>query len=361
MLALLLLAASALAQDVHFTFQTRVLDSVGTPVTGDHTVRLSLYTAETGGSAEWSKTYTSVPLSDGYVALIVEGADDDGDELDAVNFSVPLYMGIGMDSATEELGPRQRLGTVLGLNGAASGPGVDASSPAVSCQTLKDSGDSSGWRYIDPNGGSVHDAYHVYCEQTHEGGGWAMCAGFDPNPDSQRGNRIPNDLFAAAYGNPSFIDGTNDRHWGSNCTKLFEEVGATEVLLRTSAGENAGGDWWRLTPPGGDIRQFYFTGEVNNGTVDGPATVVATNTSWGQGTARVDWDGNCGWGTCAQNWHLLESSSTGCANDLSGGGGINIPVGQGCWENEYNVSCGVGNTADSRAECDNQWIRMGVR
>ncbi len=256
------------------------------------------------------------------------------------------------------MSPRQPLGMVpRAVNaGTGGGTGTSIDSPATSCATLKAAGDTSGFRWVDPNGGSVHDAHEVYCEQTRALGGWNVCAGFDPSPDEQRAHRVPADIATARYGHGSVVDGLDDRYWGSDCASLAEALGATEVLIQTEKTD----EYWRLEAPA-SLAEFAFRGNVNAGSMDDPTTVLSTNSSWGNNTAVVNWSGDCGWGTCAHQWHILENSAASCGSDRASGGGINVTVTPACTTSTYAVSCGVGSGADTAAECDNHWIYFAVR
>ncbi|GMV43093.1 MAG: hypothetical protein AMXMBFR64_48090 [Myxococcales bacterium] len=58
-----------------------------------------------------------------------------------------------------------------------SGAGANSPvNPAASCQAVKTANPSaaSGLYWVDPNGGNPSDAFQVWCEQSLEGGGWAM-------------------------------------------------------------------------------------------------------------------------------------------------------------------------------------------
>lgn len=358
-LIVLLLGAAAHAADLQITWQGRLLDAAGGVVSGSRDVTVALFPQESGGSAVWSRTYAGVGVADGYVAVQLAGADDTARALDGVDFGAALWVELAVDGTT--LSPRQALGAVpRAANVGARGDGTSVDRPAASCQALKTAGDTSGFRWVDPNGGSVHDAYLVYCEQGLADGGWNVCAGFDPSPDDQRGRRIPATIFTEKHGNLALIDGYDDRYWGSNCAQLYEDLGGTQVLLRTSIGSNVGGDWWALQGPT-NLGTWESRGNVNVGSLDDATTVIATNTSWGNGTARVNWSGDCTWGTCAKQWHLLENSAVSCGADQAGGGGINVPVTEGCTDSTYAVSCGVGASADTTGECNNQWVWAAVR
>lgn len=57
-----------------------------------------------------------------------------------------------------------------------SGPGSTKEDAVKDCQALKSlvpTAESGTW-WVDPNGGSTSDAYQVWCEMSHQGGGWTL-------------------------------------------------------------------------------------------------------------------------------------------------------------------------------------------
>lgn len=107
-----LVAAPALAADVSFTWQTRLLDAVGAVVDGTHDVTLTLY--DEGGAVLWQRTSNNVPFTEGYAAIELSGPDDHSPTarlLDEVDFSQTVLLGVTLDGGTE-LAPRQPLGAV---------------------------------------------------------------------------------------------------------------------------------------------------------------------------------------------------------------------------------------------------------
>ncbi|MFT6234905.1 MAG: hypothetical protein ACJAZO_005429 [Myxococcota bacterium] len=101
----LLLPIAASAVPPLLDHQGRLMDSVGTPIEGSHTLTFRLYTTDVGGTAFWSEQQT-LPMSDGFFgAKIGNGLDIESLDTAAV------WIGIDVDSAGELAG-RQRLTSV---------------------------------------------------------------------------------------------------------------------------------------------------------------------------------------------------------------------------------------------------------
>lgn len=104
-LAMLLGAPAALATPVQLTHQARLIDSSGAPIEGNHTVRVELWSALTGGELRWSDDF-SADLEQGYFTAVL----GDDNSLDSSLFATgPLYVQVLADSTP--LGERTALAT----------------------------------------------------------------------------------------------------------------------------------------------------------------------------------------------------------------------------------------------------------
>ncbi|MBP7832806.1 MAG: site-specific integrase [Candidatus Levybacteria bacterium] len=93
-----------------FTFQGKLTDANGDPITTPTDIRLLLYTDPTasGSSLLWQEVQSKVqPAEDGSISLILGSATPVPPSL--TNLSEPLYLGVSV-GATEELLPRKQLG-----------------------------------------------------------------------------------------------------------------------------------------------------------------------------------------------------------------------------------------------------------
>lgn len=215
-----LIAAPALAGEVSFTWQARVLDAVGAPVSGSRDLEVALFDADTGGTELWRRAFSAVDLADGYVALRLTGVDGLGRDLDAVDFGTPVHAEVSV--AGVPMSPRQLLGMVpraanagsarggftlgdvpgelgdacspegtlrfhQGRVGACAGgvwqaialsngrDGSSASTPGRSCLQIKDDGNArgDGAYWLDPEGDG-QDVFQAWCDMTRDGGGWTQ-------------------------------------------------------------------------------------------------------------------------------------------------------------------------------------------
>ena len=143
----------------------------------------------------------------------------------------------------------------------------------------------------------------VFCDQETEGGGWIQCAGWQSRLDEDHGNVAfyPRDMFVNTYNDRSIVDGNNDEYWGIDCADIFKQTESTELMYSSTTG-----DYWAFGLPTtlNNIDNFYQIDSLNSGTLnDSPPTNMRTNTSLTD--FRVDFDGNCAYGTGGHQWHIL--------------------------------------------------------
>ncbi len=106
-LVLLLLPAAAFAVPMELDHQGRLLDSIGTPLQGEHSLHFALYTQATLGSPVWEETH-QLTLQDGYY----HQRFGEGSPLDSDLFaSGSLYLGLAVDGGTQNT-PRTSLVSV---------------------------------------------------------------------------------------------------------------------------------------------------------------------------------------------------------------------------------------------------------
>lgn len=99
------LAASAWAEPIELTWQGRVLDGAGMPVTGTASVEVVLFGSEAGTDMRWSDAFTA-PAQDGYVSLVLGS----GVELDHDLFATgALWVEVRNGVTHTPYGPRQRM------------------------------------------------------------------------------------------------------------------------------------------------------------------------------------------------------------------------------------------------------------
>ena len=97
----LALPMSALAAPGELSHQGRLIDSAGTPLSGDHAITFTLYDDASSGNALWTETLTA-SFEDGHFSVVL-GADS---PFEAGDFDGSTrYLGLAVDGGTE-LSPR---------------------------------------------------------------------------------------------------------------------------------------------------------------------------------------------------------------------------------------------------------------
>ncbi len=114
-LGLILLAPAAQAGDAFVAYQGRMVDPVGGAIDGSHTVRITLYSNESGTTDLWRTTFDPVLFAQGHFRVEMTGDDDDSTprDLDDVVGTQPLYVGVSIDGSPD-LQPLQQLGSGVG-------------------------------------------------------------------------------------------------------------------------------------------------------------------------------------------------------------------------------------------------------
>ena len=87
-------------------YQGRFTDTAGDPVTGTHSIALSIYDVATDGTALWTETHPSVSVDNGIFHVIMGSVTP----ID-LSFGEDYWLGVSID-ATDELAPRRRLVSV---------------------------------------------------------------------------------------------------------------------------------------------------------------------------------------------------------------------------------------------------------
>ena len=96
----LLLATCYLFADVPhlISYQGRLTNATGVPITGAHNITFKLYTVPSGGSAIWTETQSLTLNADGlYNAMLGATTPFPG----TVDFSTQYYLGIAVDGGAE--------------------------------------------------------------------------------------------------------------------------------------------------------------------------------------------------------------------------------------------------------------------
>lgn len=106
MLPVLFGALTAHAATPTLTHQGRLVDSLGAPENGGHTLRVELFDQATGGTSLHQEDLP-VTLSDGYYAVVL-GANG-ANPLDVADFAGDVWLELTIDPPASPLGPRERL------------------------------------------------------------------------------------------------------------------------------------------------------------------------------------------------------------------------------------------------------------
>ncbi len=163
-LALLVFALGSTAQagDVTVTHQGRVLNTLGTPISGEHDVTLTLYSDSSRTSVVWTDVFDDTVLTDGYYALVL-GNDPANRLTSAMLAGVDAHVAVAVGAGAE-----------LGLSPVGSlGSGAAAIPIQASCQAHLDAGNTeSGMYTVDIDGAGALVPFNVFCDQDSSGGGW---------------------------------------------------------------------------------------------------------------------------------------------------------------------------------------------
>ncbi len=97
-------------------FQGRLTNVQGEPLDGAHRITFAIYDQPTGGTAQWVEVHEAVSIQAGVVNVLLgsitalDDPDGNGDASDAVDFSVPRFLGMKVgEDANQEMVPRQQV------------------------------------------------------------------------------------------------------------------------------------------------------------------------------------------------------------------------------------------------------------
>ena len=125
----LMLGGTASAAPLELSHTLRAVDTQGTPIDGEHTVVVSLYSDAGGTDLQWSRSYTP-DFDGGYSTIVLQGGTP---VLDTALFAGgDVYIGVALDGAGDLL-PRQRLLRVPYAGVADAVP--TSPSPGASCDS----------------------------------------------------------------------------------------------------------------------------------------------------------------------------------------------------------------------------------
>lgn len=209
-------ATSADAAPIQLAHQLRLVTSAGAPLEGAHDLRVSLWSAETGGTRSFTQLFDDVAVAQGFVSVLLD-RDEGGALLDSATFGAgDRWVEVQVDGTP--LGPRRLLtrapyaahadavsgpvrlehstatsctdagrvvydpgsktmklcnGTqYVAVGGAGGGAGSGPTDPGATCRSLflANSTLGNGPYWIDPDGGATTNSFRVYCDMTN--GGW---------------------------------------------------------------------------------------------------------------------------------------------------------------------------------------------
>lgn len=110
LLATIVIGSTAYAAQIEpatLSYQGLLTDSYGTPLAGQKTIVVSLYSVATDGTAFWTDTYTVTPKN-GQISIVL---GRDGNALPVGSFTGTTYVGIKV-GADAEMVPRQKVASV---------------------------------------------------------------------------------------------------------------------------------------------------------------------------------------------------------------------------------------------------------
>ena len=151
------------------TYQGRLTNSGGTPLSGSHTMRFILYTADVGGSAVWDSGNLNISVNNGLfiTRLGVDHSDFNGQE---------LWLSIIVNGQT--LSPRQEVLPVAYAMSLRPGADIVGNSIGASDATLAGYAPATGTAlYADANGGAgifadSENSYGVWGSSNNSWGGY---------------------------------------------------------------------------------------------------------------------------------------------------------------------------------------------
>ncbi len=99
-LAFIVILASSLPAEIphQINYQGRLTDGTGDPVDGSHSITFKIYSSSAGGTALWTETHSSIPVSNGLFNVVLGSVTTLGK---AVFASQPRWLGISVDGGSE--------------------------------------------------------------------------------------------------------------------------------------------------------------------------------------------------------------------------------------------------------------------
>jgi len=313
----------ATAIPAQFTHQGRLTDSAGTPIEGPHTVTIRLYSAPTGGMADWTEQHTNIPFSGGYFSVPIGTVGPDPLD-ETVLTGAAKYLSVQVDTG-DELGPRVPLTTVpyalragIADNAASLSllAGITRACPNGVTQTF----DGTDWSACPTTWNCTSEPQHVGCPAAPPSSDYASCGDIvaDPafngtqdllywiDPDGPNTGADPHPaycLMSAAGGgwtkvlnidtsDGNHVDYTNSAFWTGTATNLaapsghatqdfkdgeaFDHVQGSEILIQVHQ-EGTPIAWrvWSLSPA---ATMNDIGGSAQNTTITS-ATTSSSNTA----------------------------------------------------------------------------------
>ena len=120
-------------------YQGRLTDAAGLPLTGVHTIHFGIFDVETGGMPLWVESHESVTVTNGLFNVLL---GDINKNLGNLDFDKPYYLGVMIDSNSEELTPRKQIVSVGYAMRAENADNAEIASSvindAISSESVKD-------------------------------------------------------------------------------------------------------------------------------------------------------------------------------------------------------------------------------